>query len=89
MTLHFKKLLLGLVIIVLANTNCWALEINPDGRTLIQEASLAYASDMKGRPVVTEPVINEYLSGIARKLFLYGKAEIGDSHMTDVMKKGT
>ena len=68
MTLHFKKLLLGLVIIVLANTNCWALEINPDGRTLIQEASLAYASDMKGRPVVTEPVINEYLSSIARKL---------------------
>ena len=65
---HFKKLLLGLVVVVLAKTNCFALEINADGQALVQEAGLAYASDMKGRPVVTEPLFNNYLSGIARKL---------------------
>jgi len=46
----------------------WALEINADGGMLIQEAGQAYSSDMQDRPVIVDPLINEYLKGIVQRL---------------------
>jgi len=51
----------------------WAFELNDDGRTLIQEASMAYSSDMEGRPVITDPDLNKYISSLANKLRPKGK----------------
>ncbi len=68
MNQQIKKLLAGVILILLAAPSGWALEINADGRTLIQEAGQAYSSDMKERPVVTDPTINKYIIATARKL---------------------
>ena len=51
----------------------WAFELNDDGRTLIQEASMAYSSDMDGRPVITDPDLNTYITSLANRLKPKGK----------------
>jgi len=51
----------------------WAVELNDDGRTLIQEASMAYSSDMEGRPVITDPDLNNYITSLANRLKPGGK----------------
>jgi len=53
--------------------NGFALELNDDGRTLIQEASMAYSSDMEGRPVITDPDLNGYITSLANRLKPKGK----------------
>ena len=51
----------------------WAFELNDDGRTLIREASMAYSSDMDGRPVITDPDLNTYITSLANRLKPKGK----------------
>lgn len=56
------------VSILLAAPAALAFTINQDGKDLIQQASQAYASDMRDRPRVTEPGIKDYAEKIARRL---------------------
>ena len=56
------------VSILLAAPAALAFTINQDGKDLIQQASQAYASDMRDRPTVTEPGIKDYAEKIARRL---------------------
>jgi len=45
-----------------------ALEINSDGRMLIQEATETYGKDMRERPLVNEPAVTGYVNSVAKKL---------------------
>lgn len=63
----------GLSFFVMLLSNGWALEINDDGAKLIQEAAQAYSSDMRDRPVIVDPVIQDYLNGILQRLAPAGK----------------
>jgi hypothetical protein len=45
-----------------------ALEPNEDGKTLIQQATQAYAADMRNRPIVTDPEMLQYLKKVALAL---------------------
>lgn len=56
------------VSILLAAPAALAFTINQDGKDLIQQASQAYVSDMRDRPRVTEPGIEDYAEKIARRL---------------------
>jgi predicted Zn-dependent protease len=53
--------------------NLSALELNEDGRSLIQQATQAYNSDMDNRPTVTDELIIGYAGKIARGLVPKGK----------------
>ncbi len=63
-----KILLIGMIFFLLLPPCGRALEINADGRVLIQEASQAYTSDMQDRPIMVEPLIHQYLMGIVQRL---------------------
>ncbi len=49
-----------------------ALEVDRDGRALIQEASEAYARDMQERPIVEDKAILDYVNQVAERLVLAG-----------------
>jgi tetratricopeptide (TPR) repeat protein len=55
------------------NSNVWAIEVNQDGKNLIDQAAQAYRDDMGGRPVVTDSKFNSYIKGIVKKLHQKGK----------------
>ena len=50
-----------------------ALSVNKDGEDLILQASQAYTSDMRNRPIVTEPQITGYVETIVHRLVPEGK----------------
>jgi predicted Zn-dependent protease len=50
-----------------------AFELNDDGRSLIQQATQAYHSDMANRPTVTDEHIVRYAGSIAKSLVPRGK----------------
>lgn len=53
--------------------SAWALKVNADGQALIREASRAYATDMRDRPIVTNPQVKAYVNQLARRLVPKGK----------------
>ena len=65
-----KILFIGMLFSMLLPPCGWSLEINADGRALIQEAGQAYSSDMQDRPVIVDPLINQYLKEIVQRLAL-------------------
>jgi tetratricopeptide (TPR) repeat protein len=54
--------------------NLSAFVLNENGRSLIQQATQAYNSDMEKRPTVTDELIVEYADKIARDLVPEGKS---------------
>jgi len=50
-----------------------ALEVNADGRQLISEATQAYGTDLRGRPVVADPAVASYMRSLVRRLKPEGK----------------
>ena len=59
--------------IFLVATTAMAFTMNQDGRDLVQQASRAYAGDMRNRPTVTQPGVRDYVQEIARRLVPRGK----------------
>ncbi len=45
-----------------------AVEINEDGKTLIQEASQAYSADLRDRPIIMEPDVSSYAKKVVTRL---------------------
>jgi len=66
-------LCLWIMMIFLTAPESTALELNADGRMLIQEAAQAYNSDMKDRPTVSDPGIINYATRIVNSLVPKGK----------------
>lgn len=64
---------IALIMAVIFAQNALAIEVNDDGRELIQQAAVAYAGDMRDRPVVTDPVVTGYVDKLARSLIPEGK----------------
>ncbi len=54
-------------------SSVWSIEVNQDGKDLIDQASQAYRDDMNGRPVITDSKFNSYIKGIVKKLHPKGK----------------
>ena len=72
MPTHTSSLVCGVVLTVsifLGFTSLgFALEVNSDGLSLLAEATQTYTGDMIDRPVITNPVINRYVSGVVKRL---------------------
>ncbi len=51
----------------------WPMEVNKDGKDLIDQAAQAYREDMGGSPVITDGKFNSYITGIVKKLHPKGK----------------
>jgi predicted Zn-dependent protease len=71
MKLHSVKTavcMLCVPVVLLLTCSAWAFEINKDGQALVSKASSAYASDLRNRPVVTDPVVLEYCKSIVKRL---------------------
>jgi len=45
-----------------------ALEVNDDGKALVTEAAETFGKDMRDRPLVTDPVVLDYVNGVVKKL---------------------
>lgn len=64
-----KRFILGAMLSILLPSIALALELNDDGRSLIQEAAQAYSSDMRDRPVMIEPAaVSRYVTRVAGRL---------------------
>ncbi|HXH72646.1 MAG TPA: M48 family metalloprotease [Mariprofundaceae bacterium] len=50
-----------------------AVEVNADGKMLIQEASEAWGKDMQGRPLVSDPAVTGYVQQVAERLLPAGR----------------
>ena len=70
----WKWVFLFVLLAVWAASNAAAFELNEDGQSLIHEATQAHMSDLKGRPVVTDPQINGYAAKVVKKVQPKGKA---------------
>lgn len=66
-------LLLMVVLLPGFASNVWSIEVNQDGKNLIDQASQAYRDDMGGRPVVTDSKFNSYIKDVVKKLHPRGK----------------
>ncbi|RPI78122.1 MAG: hypothetical protein EHM45_06630 [Desulfobacteraceae bacterium] len=65
---HLSICGIGVVLFCLIAAQAGAVEINEDGKILIQQASQAYAADMRNRPVVTDADMAPYLKKVALAL---------------------
>jgi|AMFO01.1.fsa_nt_gi predicted Zn-dependent protease len=72
--MRYPGLWAGVVFAVMAAQPAMAIEINDDGRALIAEATQAFGKDMQSRPLVTDPQVIDYVTGVARKLVPKGMA---------------
>jgi tetratricopeptide (TPR) repeat protein len=54
-------------------SSAWSIEVNQDGKDLIDQAAQAYRDDMGGRPVITDGKFNSYIKVIVKKLHPKGK----------------
>jgi len=69
----FKCLCFMLSTSFLFSTKVMALELNEDGRALIQEATQAYHTDMRDRPTLSDSKILSYAQQVVKKLVPKGK----------------
>ena len=67
---------IGVVLLCLIGAQTGALELNDDGKILIQQASQAYATDMRNRPVVTDADMMQYIKKLALALVPKDKSPV-------------